>query len=168
MKVNHQYGLILGRFQPPCLHHFEFIKEVLGSGIQELIIGIGQPKELDSRHFLTSEEVRTLLIPNLDFLNFPYQIFTIPDINDPKNYVDHVQKIINFISENNTCLFTENTYTSDCFVNYGHNYQTIIPTILDNHATNVRQLIHDNDLSWQNFVPPNVSQFILAHSMVLK
>lgn len=163
MKVNHQYGLVIGRFQPPCLHHFEFIREVINSGIKELIIGIGQPQQLDFRHFLTSDQVETLLIPNLDTINFPYQIFTIPDINNPKNYVNHVQNIINFISEKNTCLFTENSYTSDCFVNYGHNFKTIVPTILNHHATDVRQLMVSDDLSWQSLVPDNVFRYIIAH-----
>lgn len=163
MKINHQFGLIIGRFQPPCLHHFEFIKQVIDSGIQELLIGVGEAVDFDSRHFLTSSEVRSLLIPNLDNLNFPYRLLSIPDINDPKNYVNHVKNFFTEICEDNTCLFTENSYTSDCFVNYGHHFKTVFPIILDNRATNVRQLILNGDSSWKNLVPENVVKFIIEN-----
>jgi nicotinamide mononucleotide adenylyltransferase len=163
MKVNYQFGLIIGRFQPPCLHHFQFINEAINSGIKEILIGIGEAKHFDSRNFLTATEVQSLLIPNLDQLNFPYQLVTIPDINDPKNYVKHVKKFYSEISELNTCLFTENSYTSDCFVNYGNSFTVITPTILDNRATNVRQLMLNNDSKWQNLVPENVLQFLLSN-----
>lgn len=163
MKNKHYYGLVLGRFQPPCLHHFEFLKEVISSGIRELLIGIGQPKNLDSRHFLNCDEVKTLLIPNLDNLNFPYKISIIPDINDPKKYASHVQKFFKEIDEDNTCLFTENDYTSDCFINYGRHFKVVIPTILSNHATNIRQLMLENNLVWQDLVPQNVYQFLIEN-----
>lgn len=161
MKNNYQYGLIIGRFQPPCLHHFQFMKEAISSGIQKLLVGVGESQNFDSRNFLTSSEVQSLLIPNLNQLNFPYQLVTIPDINDPVHYVDHVKKFYKFIDENNTCLFTENNYTSDCFVNYGHNFKVVIPTILNNHATHVRQLIQEKNPNWQNLVPQNVLEYII-------
>jgi nicotinamide mononucleotide adenylyltransferase len=161
MKINHQYGLIIGRFQPPCLHHLEFINEVINSGIKELLIGVGSSPVLDSRNFLSAKEVENLLIPNLDKLNFPYKITTIPDINNPQKYAMHVKNFFPFISEDNTCLFTENTYTSDCFVNYGFSYRVVVPTILNNHATNVRDLLLKNDSQWQNFVPKNVYEYII-------
>lgn len=164
MKVNHQFGLIIGRFQPPCLHHFQFINEAISSGIQKLLIGVGESQNFDSRNFLTAAEVRSLLIPNLDQLNFPYQLVAIPDINDPKHYVDHVKNFFPEIDESNTCLFTENTYTSDCFINYGHNYKFVVPTILDNRATNVRQLILNCDSNWKNLVPQNVLQFLIENN----
>ncbi|MFA5025628.1 MAG: hypothetical protein WC503_03930 [Candidatus Shapirobacteria bacterium] len=164
MKVNHQFGLIIGRFQPPCLHHFQFINEAISSGIQKLLIGVGESPSFDCRNFLTAVEVRSLLVPNLDQLNFPYQLVTIPDINDPVHYVEHVKNIYQFIDENNTCLFTENTYTSDCFINYGHNFKVVTPTILDNRATNVRQLMINNDRKWQKLVPKNVLEYIIKNN----
>jgi nicotinamide mononucleotide adenylyltransferase len=160
MKINYRYGLIIGRFQPPCLHHFEFIKEVLNSGVKKLLIGIGESQSFDSRNFLTGLEVKSLMIPNLDQLNFPYKLITIPDINNPQKYVDHVKNFFLEIDESNTCLFTENSYTSDCFINYGHHYKFIIPTILDNRATNVRQLMLKNNSNWKNLVPENVLEYI--------
>ncbi len=164
MKTNYQYGLVIGRFQPPCLHHFEFLKEVVSSGINELFLGIGEPLALDTRHFLTSKEIKSLLIPNLNKLHISYHIEVIPDIGDPPKYVNHVQKFFPIICETNTCLFTENSYTSDCFINYGYNFEVVVPTILDNRATNVRQMILNNDLNWKNLVPKNVFEYLIKNN----
>ena len=74
MQTGKHFGLIIGRFQPPCLHHLEFIKEVINSGIKELLISVGDSGIIDDKNFLTAVQVKDLLIPNLDKLNFPYQL----------------------------------------------------------------------------------------------
>lgn len=160
MKTNYKFGLVIGRFQPPCLHHLEFLKEIIDSGIKELLVGIGEAKKIDSRNFLEGEEVKKLLIPNLDKFNFPYKLIIIPDINNPPKYAAHVKTFFPEINEDNTCLFTENNYTSDCFINYGHNFKVIKPTILPTRATDVRQMIVKNNPYWQKLVPKNVSNYI--------
>ncbi len=160
MKTDKQFGLIIGRFQPPCLHHLQFINQVIKSGIKKLLIGIGDAGVIDDKNFLTSKQVESLLIPNLNILNFPYELKIISDINNPPKYVNHVKSYFPLISESNTCLFTDNTYTSDCFINYGHSFQIIIPKILPTRATNVRQMISENNPKWQNLVPDNVVHFI--------
>jgi len=160
MKTNCQFGLVIGRFQPPCLHHLQFLDEVIHSGIKKLLIGIGHSQKFDDKHFFTAQEVKSLLISALDKLNFPYQIAIIPDIHNPPKYADHVKTFFPEINENNTCLFTENTYTSDCFINYSHHFQVIRPTILDVHATFIRQMLIDGNNDWQKLVPENVFKFI--------
>lgn len=160
MKTNKKYGLIIGRFQPPCLHHLEFIKEVINSGVKELLIGIGDLGNTDDNNFLTATQVKDLLIPNLDNLKFPYQIKIIPDIHNPPKYANHVMTFFSQINESNTCLFTDNTYTSDCFTNYGHNFEHKIQTILPIRANQVRQIINDNNAKWNSLVPKNVVEFI--------
>lgn len=163
VKSNKYFGLIIGRFQPPCLHHLEFIKEIINSGIKELLIGIGDAGVLDDKNFLTSTQVKELLIPNLNQLNFSYQIQSIPDIHNPPKYADHVKTFFPFINESNTCLFTDNNYTSDCFINYGHNFEHQVQTILPTRATDIRQMIISKDIRWQNLVPKNVVEFIKNH-----
>ncbi len=160
MKTNCDFGLIIGRFQPLCLHHLQFFNEVINSGIKKLLIGVGESKVLDSCNFITGDEVKSLLIPNLEKLNFPYELIIIPDINNPPKYADHVKNFFSQINENNTCLFTENNYTSDCFINYGHHFQVIKPTVLLTRATDIRQMIINNNPSWQKLVPLNVAEFI--------
>jgi len=160
MKTNCKFGLIIGRFQPPCLHHLSFIQEVIDSGIKELLIGIGDSGVVDDKNFFTVTQVKDLLVPNLDQLNFPNQIKIIPDIHNPPKYADYVKTFFPFINESNTCLFTDNTYTSDCFINYGHNFEHITQTILPTRATEIRQMIVNNDPNWQSLVPQNVADFI--------
>ena len=166
MKTNCQYGLVIGRFQPPCLHHLEFFKQVLNSGIKEILIGIGDAGVLDDKNFLTATQVKELLIPNLDKLNFPYQIQLIPDIHNPPKYADHVITFFSQINESNTCLFTDNNYTSDCFINYGHNFEHQIQTILPTRATDIRQMIINHDLSLNSLVPQNVADFVVKYHHV--
>ena len=160
MKTNKKYGLIIGRFQPPSLHHLDFIKEVINSGIKELLIGIGDSGVINDDNFLTADQVKDLLIPNLDYLKFPYQIKIIPDINNPSKYANHVMTFFSEINESNTCLFTDNNYTSDCFTNYGHKFEHITQPILPVRANQIRQLISDDDTKWQSLVPKNVEKFI--------
>jgi nicotinamide mononucleotide adenylyltransferase len=165
VKTNKQFGLIIGRFQPPCLHHLEFIQEVINSGIQQLLIGVGDSETIDDKNFLTAQQVKNLLIPSLDQLNFPYQIQIIPDIHNPPKYADHVKTFFPQINESNTCLFTDNSYTSDCFVNYGHNFEHLTPTILPSRATNIRQMINEKKSDWQKLVPKNVTDLIKINKL---
>lgn len=160
MKTDKQYGLIIGRFQPPCLHHLRFIEEVINSGIKELLIVIGDSGILDDKNFLTANQVKELLIPNLSKLNFPYQIQVVPDIHNPPKYADHIKTFFQFINEFNTCLFTDNTYTSDCFTNYGHNFEHLVPTILPIRASCIRQIVSQKNSTLSNLVPDNVSKFL--------
>lgn len=160
MKTDKEFGLIIGRFQPPCLHHLQFINQVIHSGIKKLLIGIGDARIIDERNFLTSRQVETLIIPNLDLLNFPYEIKIIPDINNPPKYANHVKTFFPQMNEINTSIFTDNNYLSDCFVNYGHNFEINVPQILPVRATSIRQMIIDDNHDWKKFVPPNVFNFI--------
>jgi nicotinamide mononucleotide adenylyltransferase len=160
MKTNKNFGLVIGRFQPPCLHHLEFIKEVTQSGISKLLIGVGDSSIVDDQNFLTAAQVKDLLTPNLDQLNFPYQIKIIPDIHNPPKYAQHVITFFPQINQSNTCLFTDNNYLSDCFTNYGHNFEHQIQTILPHRAATIRQMIIKNDPTWQSFTPKNVKDFI--------
>lgn len=160
MKTDKHFGLIIGRFQPPCLHHLEFVKEIINSGVKEILIGIGDAGILDDKNFFTATQVKELLIPNLDKLNFPYQVQLIPDIHNPPKYADHVITFFPQINESNTCLFTDNNYTSDCFTNYGHNFEHQIQTILPTRATDIRQMIIQKNPKLSNYVPNNVLKFI--------
>ncbi len=160
MKTNKQFGLVIGRFQPPCLHHLEFIKETINSGIKKLLVGIGDSGIIDDKNFLTAIQAKDLLIPNLNKLNFPYQIKIIPDIHNPPKYADYVKTFFPSIDKSNTCLFTDNNYTSDCFTNYGHHFQHLTPKIINIRATDIRQMIFQKNPNISNFIPHNVFKFL--------
>lgn len=158
---NKPFALVIGRFQPPCNHHVSFFKEIIEKfHPQKIFFGVGVSGKIDDRNFLEYEEIRKLMIPILDSLNIAYEIKPVPDINNPPKYCDHVQSIFVDINENNTCLYTENTYTSDCFVNYGHKFKNITPTVLPMRATLVREMMLNKNNKWKNFVPFHVAEYL--------
>lgn len=166
MKTDKEYGLIIGRFQPPCLHHFNFINQVIHSGIKKLLIGVGDSQIIDQRNFLTAKQVISLLTPNLDLLNFSYEIKIIPDINNPPKYANHVKTFFTVIDESNTCLFTDNPYTSNCFTNYGHKFEHQTQTILPSRATDIRQMIYQKNKNISTLIPDNVFKFLLKKGVI--
>lgn len=158
--MRNSYALVIGRFQPPCNHHVSILTELIEKyHPKKILLGIGVSQKKDDRNFLDYEEVKKLMIPILNNLNIKYEIKPIPDINNPPKYCEHVKSIFTEINENNTILYTENTYTSDCFIKYNHNYQIIKPTILPIRATEIREMMLKNK-NWQQFVPHHVAKYL--------
>jgi nicotinamide mononucleotide adenylyltransferase len=155
------FALVIGRFQPPCNHHVSMLQEIVKKfHPQKLFIGIGVSVKNDDKNFLQYEEVKELMILILNSLDIIYEIKPISDINNPPKYCDHVKSIFTKINEDNTCLYTENTYTSDCFINYGHKFEVILPTILPMRATLVREMMLNNKNEWKNNVPNHVVKYL--------
>lgn len=153
--------LVVGRFQPLCNHHVEMFKEaVRRSGVKKLLLGLGVSGQPDDKNFLDFNERQEMIIPVLNELGIEYEIRPISDINNPPKYGEHVESVFPEMNENNTQIFTENDYTIDCFINYGHNYKVIKPTTRSNRATNVRNLMINNNPEWKNLVPPHVVALI--------
>lgn len=125
----------------------------------KIFLGIGVAKIVDERNWWGYNEIKEMITPIIRKLNIDYEIKPIPDINDSPKYGEHVATIFPEINESNTTLYTDNTYTSDCFVNFGHNYEVVKPTIQPGRATMVREMILKNE-NWQQFVPSNVAEFI--------
>lgn len=154
-------ALVIGRFQPLCNHHIAILTELVTKfKPKKILLGVGVSGVIDSRNFLTFDEVKDLLLPVLKQLKVDFEIKAIPDINNPPKYAKHVESIFPQINSKNTQIFTENTYTSDCFIQYGHNYQVITPTILPIRATEIRDLILKKG-NWQKHVPPHVAKFLI-------
>lgn len=154
--MNNIYALVIGRFQPLCNHHVSMLQEIVTQyHPQKLFLGVGVATKMDERNFLNYDQIKKMLIPVLENLEIEFEIKPIPDINNPPKYGQHVQNIFTEISETNTTLFTENEYTSDCFVKYGHNYQVIRPTELPIRATAIREMMRKNE-NWQQYVPEHV------------
>jgi nicotinamide mononucleotide adenylyltransferase len=164
-EKHYPIALIIGRFQPFCNNHFELLETVVKKYIpQKLILGIGVCGMIDEKNFLNYDEIKTMIEPILEDLNVNYEIKPIPDIHNPPKYAEHVKSIFTEISEKNTRIFTDNTYLSDCFVNYGHNFKIITPEISsDVRATTVR-LLMKNGGEWGKMVPKCVEENIKANN----
>jgi 8-oxo-dGTP diphosphatase len=160
-------ALIIGRFQPPCNHHVDVLKQAAAlPGIEKLLVGIGVAPKPDKRNFLTGDEVEELLTPILDGIGKPYTLRQVPDINDPPAYCRHVESIFAGMDEANTLLFTDNTYTSECFTQHGHHYAVREPKPLGIRGTDVRHAMsHDrHGKGWQRYVPKHVADYLKKHA----
>lgn len=161
MEKKYPQALVIGRFQPLCNHHVAMLTEVVKtSGVKKILLCIGVSNQFDEKNFLYPNEVKQTLIPVLKKLKISYEINYIPDIHNPPKYAGYIESFFPEINEENTQLFTENSYTTDCFINYGHNYKVVKPTVLPHKATEVRSLMVNNNSEWKNLVPPHVAELI--------
>lgn len=159
--------LVIGRFQPVHLGHVEVLKDLRSRGLDDIVLGIGTAgKERTSRNPFTYDEIRKMWLPVMDELEVAYNIYEIPDINDPPNYAKHVETITG-CKEEDTLIVSRNSYTLDCFTNYGKSYQTLsvdpkLPLPSGKGylcATLIREWIQ-NEGPWQQYVPASTKQVI--------
>jgi nicotinamide mononucleotide adenylyltransferase len=160
-------ALVIGRFQPFCNNHLELLEKIVKDcKPQKLILGIGICGVIDEKNFLNYDEIVTMINPILKDLGVDYEVKPVPDIHNPPKYAEHVKSIFPEISEENTKIFTDNTYLSDCFVNYGNNYKIVTPEIRsDVRATKVRLLMKDGG-NWEEMVPKGIEENIKANNYI--
>ena len=131
-----------------------------------MLLGLGVSQKIDERNFLDFNERKEMLIPILDNLDIECEIRPIIDINDPPKYGEHVESVFPEMNESNTKIFTENPYTRDCFIQYGHNYQVVpTTTTLSSRATDVRQLMIESG-DWTKLVPNHVAEIIKKNNYI--
>jgi len=161
-------ALIIGRFQPFSENHEKLLKEIVRKyHPRKILLGIGVAEKMDERNFLTFDEIKEMVTPFLDTLGVEYELRAVPDINNPPKYGEHVESIFPEMTEDNTQLFTDNTYTSDCFVNYGHNYKVVDNLEIDSkvRATFVRGLMVTGG-DWQKYVLPQVAECVKRNDYI--
>jgi nicotinamide mononucleotide adenylyltransferase len=145
------------------------LKEVVKtSKCQKLLIGIGDSGIISERNFLKANEVKELMELILKELKINFEIKIIRDLNNPPKYGEWVEKIFSEINEKNCVLYTENDYTKDCFINYGHNYEVKSPTLLPNKATKIRELMMKDRSEWEDLVPKNILDYIKTKDLILR
>jgi nicotinamide-nucleotide adenylyltransferase len=111
-------GLVLGRFQPFHYGHRDLINKAF-EYVDYLKIGIGSSNEsgtkknpftIDERRSMINEAFRTIRTDNTKI----YDIFDIPDINNPPKWPAHVQRIAGKFD----IVFTGNLkYVAQVFLN---------------------------------------------------
>jgi len=84
-------GLIIGRFQPFHLGHLRLI-EFAAREVDSLIIGTGSSQESHTRQNPFTAEERRMMVENS--ITGKFEIFDIPDVNDDRTWVSHVEKIV--------------------------------------------------------------------------
>ena len=159
-------GLVIGRFQPVGLNHTEMLARVDEMGLEELVLGIGTTQSgfRNAKNPFSFDEIAEILYPVASAMKTPVRIFKIPDLNDPPNYAEHVEKITGCDTED-YFVISGNRYTLDCFTEHGKNYRTISipPQVKLNQgylcASDIRDLIL-NDGPWQQYVPESTKKVI--------
>ena len=163
IKTEKKYplALVIARFQPFSENHDQLLREIVKKfNPEKLLLGIGTSGKIDGRYFLNFEEIKEIITPILENLGVEYEIKEIPDINNPPKYGSYVETFFPEMNEDTVQIFTDNTYTSDCFTKYGHNYKIVLPIIPSKiRATEVRDLIKNNG-DWESFVPKNVAEYL--------
>ena len=87
-------GLILGRFQPFHFGHLKLIESIFNDKVLPLIcIGSAQYSHTVDNPF-TVKERKEMIMAVLQSLNYEYEIFEIPDINNYDLYVSHLETFV--------------------------------------------------------------------------
>lgn len=148
-------GLFIGRFQPFHKAHLLDIKLALKE-CNKIIIAIGSSQESATKDNPFSYEERKDMIEAAlkahKILN--YDIIPVPDINNDREWVDHVKKLIPEFD----IVYTGNDFTEELFKEKNIKLKKI-KLIPDISATEIRKrILKGND--WKELVPKEVADYI--------
>jgi len=85
-------ALIIGRFQPFHLGHVRLLEEAAKEA-DHIIIGIGSSQEGRTRNNPFTAAERREMIERSVKIKKKYSVYEIPDVNDDKRWISHVEKI---------------------------------------------------------------------------
>jgi len=147
-------GLFVGRFQPFHLGHLSDIRNAL-KDVDELVIGIGSSDEKHTKlnPFIVEERIEMidLVLPANDIGN--YTIFPIPNFQDDKKWVEHVETLVPKFD----IVYTGNRWTEKCFKKkYKVKRVNMVKGI---SSTIIRHRMVKNK-DWKKLVPIEVVEFI--------
>lgn len=150
-------ALFIGRFQPFHKGHLKVIKKIL-EDFDEVIIGIGSSQYSDTfDNPFSGEERKKMIEESLNKEGIKnYEIFMIPDVHNPPNWVDHVLSIVPDFDS----VVSNNEFTQKLFKKKGFNTkktELFDKTIYS--GKKIRNLIADGK-KWEEFVPKSVSSMI--------
>ena len=148
-------SLFIGRFQPFHKGHLF----VLQKSTTELIyIGIGSSQyhhTLENPFTFDERKQMIQLALSQDFDN-KFDIYAVPDIHDPPNWVVHVQKLLPPFST----VLTNNEWTADLFKEKGYTIKK--PGLYNRHqcmGKEIRLRMIKKE-PWQHLVPDTVAKYL--------
>ncbi len=148
-------GLFIGRFQPMHLGHLKDIKDALKE-VDELIIGVGSSKKKNTKEnpFSVKERIEMIeyVLSDQDIEN--YTVFPIPDFQEDKKWVEHVETLVLKFD----VVFTGNKWTEKCFKKKGYKIKKI-KLIKGISSTTIRNRILKNK-NWQELVPKKTTEYL--------
>jgi nicotinamide mononucleotide adenylyltransferase len=176
-------GLFIGRFQPFHNGHLAALKEIekvlLTNGSEtncEIIIAVGNNREIDYRHWWTFEQVKEMIEPCIQGFKIPIRIEYIPDLNDPPHYAEYVITTLKLEREEiDLTVFSGNSDTLECFrdKSWCSHFKVWIYRLKEidkifgcKHGTELRmmmafELMTGLQNNWKDYVPEPVRKWFL-------
>lgn len=155
----YKHGLICGRFQPLHLGHVSLIQKAIQE-CTHLTIAIGSAQDnIDYRNPYTYPE-RYSMLKNVfleNILNNSVSIIPISDINNPPKWARYVlgNVLINSYSNDKVDIYYSGSeHDASLFRDYGITIKISDRSISGfKSATEIRDLISKNDVSWKKYTP---------------
>ena len=150
-------GLLIGRFQPFHLGHLDAIHFAL-SKVDKLFVGLGSSnKPLLKNNPLSDEERKKIILSSIyNSIRNKIEIYNIPDFEDHKKWVEHIDTIIPKFD----IIFTNDEMTKYLYSKRGTKVLAIPFSRRDIlSGTNIRDLII-SDQPWKEYVPEGTKKFL--------
>ena len=151
-------GLLIGRFQPFHLGHLDALRYAL-SKVEKLWVGLGSSnKPLQKNNPFSAEDRKKMILSSIDDpIRNKIEIYFIPDFEDHKKWVEHIDTIVPKFD----IVFTNDDMTKYLYSKRGTRVETIPFTKRDVlSGTNIRDLIL-SDQPWEEFVPDGTRNFLI-------
>ncbi len=150
-------GLLIGRFQPFHQGHLDALHFAL-SKVDKLWVGLGSSnKPLQKNNPFSAEERKKMILSSIDdSIRSKIEIYFIPDFEDHKKWVEHIDIIVPKFD----VVFTNDDMTKHLYSKRDTTVVTIPFTKRDVlSGTNIRDLIL-GDQPWEEFVPDGTRKFL--------
>lgn len=154
-------GLLIGRFQPFHLGHLEALRFAL-SKVDKLWIGLGSSnKPPQKNNPFSAEERKEMILSSIDdSLKNNIQIYFIPDFEDHKKWIEHIDTIVPKFD----LVFTNDEMTEYL---YSKRKTRVLPIPFTKRdvlsGTNIRDLIL-SDQPWEHLVPEGTKKFLIENN----
>ena len=150
-------GLLIGRFQPFHLGHLDALHYAL-SKVDKLWIGLGSSnKPLQKNNPFSADELKKMILSSIDeSIRNKIEIFSIPDFEDHKKWVEHIDTIVPKFD----IVFTNDEMTKYLYSKRNTSVFSIPFTernVLS--GTHIRDLII-SDQPWEKLVPEGTKKFL--------
>jgi nicotinamide-nucleotide adenylyltransferase len=150
-------ALFIGRFQPFHLGHLQVVKSCLNQ-FTFCYIGVGSSQSSNTfENPFTFDERKHMITDTLDAENIhAFSIVSIPDINNPPRWVEHVRRIIDDFS----FVITNNDFTMKLFHQKG--YKTAQPGFFEKEKYSGKEIRYRMKYQepWEHLVHPKVVEYL--------
>ena len=154
-------GLLIGRFQPFHLGHFDALRFAL-TKVENLWLGLGSSnKPIEKNNPFSAEERKKMILSSIDdSMKEKISIYFIPDLD---NHVKWIEMIDNIVPQFQV-VFSNDPLTDHL---YSKRSVQVIPIPFLNRdnlsGTNIRNLIV-SDQKWKHLVPEGTKNFLIQNS----